>query len=227
MMRKSNIALFVSAAVLSVAALPAFAQVAPVNATYTANYMGMSATGKMTVASIGGGKYRTMLSVNNKLGFSNQVTVFDEQGGNLRPLSSVDNSRFMGKNIESKATYDWGSGIATWDGANVSDDKKGPARMSAGDMDALLVNLAIVRDVNAGRPMNYRLLENGKASTMRYTVAGKETLTIGGKQVTATKVVSNASKPVTLWVAPGYSVPVRIEKQVDMGKMRLTLSSID
>lgn len=218
-----SVALAVSTALL---ALPAAAAVSPVNAVYKANYMGMSATGKMEVAALGGGKYKTVLSVSNSLGFSTQVTVFDEQGGELRPLSSVDSSKFMGKKIESKATYDWGRGVASWDGS-ISDDKKGPARMTAGDMDALLVNLAIVRDVNAGKSLDYRLLENGKAKPMKYTIAGKDTITVAGKSVTATKVVGSGSKPVTLWVAPGYDVPVRIEKVVDMGKMTLSLSSIN
>lgn len=214
-----------AAACLLLTALPALAGVSPVDATYKANYMGMSATGKMQVAALGGGKFKTTLSVSNPLGFSSQVTVFDENGGKLRPLSSVDSSKFMGKKIDSKATYDWGSGTASWTG-NISDDKKGPAKMSAGDMDALLVNLAVVRDVQAGRPMNYRLLENGKSKSMRYTVAGKETITVLGKPQTATKVVGSGEKAITLWVVPGLSVPARIEKKSDLGSMVLQLSSV-
>ena len=207
-------------------AIPAFAAVSPVTATYKANYMGMSATGKMEVSAVGGGRYKTVLSVSNPLGFSSQVTVFDEKGGELRPLSSVDSSKFMGKKSESKATYDWAKGTASWEG-NISDDKKGPTRMVAGDMDALLVNLAIVRDVNAGKSLDYRLLENGKAKPMKYSIAGKETITVAGKSVSATKVVGTGNKPIILWVAPGYDVPVKIEKVVDMGKMTLSLASID
>ena len=204
-----------------VLAVPAFA-VAPVDATYKANYMGMSATGKMQVASIGGGKFKTTLSVSNPLGFSSQVTVFDEQGSNLRPLSGVDSSKFMGKKIDSKATYNWGTGTASWDG-NISEDKKGPARMSAGDMDALLVNLAVVRDVKAGRPMNYRMLENGKSKSVTYRVLGKDTISVLGKQQSATKVSGGG---VTIWVVPGIDVPARLEKKNDLGTIVMQLSSI-
>ena len=203
-------------------AAPAFA-VSPVDATYKASYMGMNATGKMQVASIGGGKYKTTLSVHNQLGFSSQVTVFDENGGNLRPLSSVDNSKFMGKKIDSTATYNWASGTASWDG-NISQDKKGPAKMSAGDMDALLVNLAVVRDVAAGRSMNYRMLENGKSKNVTYRVVGKENINVLGKQQSATKV---AGSGVTMWVVSGIEVPVRIEKKNDLGNIVMQLSSIN
>lgn len=215
---KKSLALVTAGLVL---AAPALA-LSPVDATYKANYMGMSATGKMQVASIGGGKYKTTLSVSNPLGFSSQVTVFEEQGTQLRPLSSVDSSKFMGKKIDSKATYNWASGTATWEG-NISDDKKGPARMSAGDMDALLVNLQVVRDVNAGRSMNYRMLENGKSKTVNYRVVGKETISVMGKQQSATKVNGGG---VTLWVVPGIDVPARLEKKNDLGTIVMQLSSV-
>lgn len=211
----------------AVFAAPAMAAVSAVNANYKANYMGMSATGKISVSPMGGNKYKSTLSVSNPLGFTSQVTVFDEANGTYRPLSSVDSNKFMGKKSDVKASYDWSAGVARWDGDGLSPEKKGPARMQAGDMDALLLNLAIVRDFAEGRPLTYRMLENGKASTLRFTPSGKETVTIGGKSVTATKLVGNGTKSLTVWAAPGYSVPVKIVKAIDMGNLTLTLSSIN
>lgn len=208
-------------------AAPAVAAVSTVNANYKANYMGMSATGRISVSAMGGNKYKSTLSVSNALGFTSQVTVFDEAHGTLRPLSSTDSNKFMGKKSDVKANYDWNGGVARWDGDDLSAEKKGPARMQAGDMDALLLNLAIVRDFAEGRPLTYRMLENGKASTLRFTPAGKETVTIGGKTVTATKLVGSGTKSLTVWAAPGYSVPVKIVKAIDMGKLTLTLSSVN
>ena len=53
-------------------------------------------------------------------------------------------------------------------------ERAGPVKLQVGDLDALLVNLAIVRDLRAGKPMNYRMVDDGRVRQLRYTVAGKE-----------------------------------------------------
>lgn len=198
---------FVAAAVLGSA--PALA-LEPFTADYQASYMGMQANGRMSLAAAGDGKWRYNLSIQNQLANLSQTTVFQDVGGQWRPLSGTDSSKVLVKSSVKNAAYDWSRGVATWSG-DVKPDRAGPVKLQAGDMDALLVNLALVRDVLAGKPLVYRLVENGKVKVMKYTVAGKEQITVGGKPQQATKVVNTSGERETIaWVVEGMPVPARI-----------------
>lgn len=197
------------AAALALAGAPAFAA-QPFSAAYTANYMGMKATGRMAIEPAGNGQWQYTLEVRNQLADLVQTTTFDEDGGVLRPLSGSDSNKLLIKKSNRKANYDWSRGVATWSG-DVKPDRAGPVQLRKGDLDALLVNLAIARDAAAGKPMRYRLVDNGKARDLSYAIAGKEAVTVNGKSQQATKVVSTSGeKKTTLWVVPGVPVPVRI-----------------
>src|SRR5690606_5066720 len=130
-----------------------------------------------------------------------------EHEGVLRPLSSSDQSRMLVKRQSVDATYDWNSGQVRWSG-DVKPERAGPVALQEGDMDALLVNLAVVRDVAAGKPLNYRLVENGRVRSMDYKVAGKERITVGGSAREATKVVrASGDRETIAWIVPGMPVP--------------------
>lgn len=197
------------AATLVLAAVPAFA-VQPFNAAYHANYMGMKATARMSIEPAGSGQWRYTLEVRNNLADLVQSTTFDEDDGVMRPLSGSDSNKLLIKKSSKKANYDWSRGVATWSG-DVKPDRAGPIKLQRGDLDALLVNLAIARDAVAGKPLRYRMVDDGKVRQMTYAVAGKEAVTVNGKSQQATKVVSTSGdKKTTLWVVEGVPVPVRI-----------------
>lgn len=203
----------VLAASLALAGAPAFAA-QPFSAPYQANYMGMKATGRMAIEPAGAGQWRYTLEVHNQMANLVQTTVFDEDGGVLRPLSGSDSNKLLIKKKNRTANYDWSRGVATW-GGDVKPDRAGPIRLQRGDLDALLVNVAIARDAVAGKPLRYRMVDDGKVRQMTYAIAGKEAVTVGGKSQQATKVVNTSGdKKITLWVVPGVPVPVRI-MQVD------------
>ena len=210
---KSNLTrplqLLAAATVLALATSPAFALDA-FTATYQASAMGMQGNGQMTLTPQGSGKWKYDLSVRNQLVNLTQSTTFEDKDGTYRPLSSSDSSMVLVKSKSVKTNYDWSSKQATWSG-DIKDNRKGPIALQPGDMDALLVNLAIVRDVHAGRPLNYRMLENGKATPMSYQTSGKETITVAGKQVSATKISqTEGKKQMIVWVVPDMPVPARI-----------------
>ena len=194
---------------LTVASAPALA-VKPFSADYQASYMGMQASGRMTLVAAGDNRWRYNLSISNALADLSQTTVFEEHGGQWRPLSGTDSTKVLIKKTNKVADYNWSSGIASWSG-DMKPDRMGPIKLQTGDMDALLINLALVRDVAAGKPLNYRMVEDGRVKQMRYTVAGKESINIGGKSRQATKVVSsNGDKQTIAWVVEGLPVPARI-----------------
>jgi len=217
---------FLAVAALAAASLPALA-IEPFTANYQASYMGMQANGVMTVAAAGNNQWRYSLQIKNPMADLSQATVFDEHGGKLRPLSSQDRSALLVKKRNVQANYNWTSNQATWTG-DIKPDRSGPIRLQNGDMDALLINLAIARDVADGKPLNYRMVDDGRIKPMTYRVIGKENMTIGGKQQEATKVSRvDGNKEQIAWIVPGMPVPARLlQRENGQDALDLTIKSI-
>jgi hypothetical protein len=208
---------FAAATLVAACAVPALAaapDLKPFNADYIANYMGMEGAARMSLAPAGG-NWTYTLSVKSSLATLSQTTTFDENGGQWRPLSGTDNSNVLIKSVKKQATYDWAKGVATWTG-DVKADRAGPVKLQAGDLDAMLVNLAIARDVAAGKPLKYRMVDDGRAKDLAYVVSGKEKVTIGGKSQQATKVTrTDGNKQTVVWVVDGLPAPARILQRKD------------
>lgn len=209
------------AAVLALAAAPVLA-VEPFTADYQASYMGMEADGKMTLARAGGDRWKYSLDVTGMGAQLSQSTMFEAQDGKWRPLSSNDSQQgtsglaaMLVKKKSVDAKYDWAKGEARWSG-DVKPERAGPVKLQAGDLDGMLMNLALVRDVAAGKPLSYRLVEDGKARQQTFKVAGKESVQVGGKSQQATKVVrDDGDKQIIAWVVDGLPVPARILQRRD------------
>src|SRR3546814_4241688 len=138
-----------------------------------------------------------------------QSTTFEDRDGQWRPLSGTDSSLLLIKKTDKKATYDWDKGVATWSG-DVKPERAGPVKLQPGDVDALLLNLELARDVQAGEPLDYRMVDDGRVKSMTYKVVGKDQITIGGKAHTATKVSNrDGDKETIAWVVDGMPMPVR------------------
>jgi hypothetical protein len=201
-------------AMLVIASAPASA-VEPFVADYQASYMGMQANGQMKLVAVGDNRWRYSLDIKNSLADLSQSTVFEEHNGGWRPLTGKDSSKVLVKNSDKTATYDWNEGVARWSG-DVKPERAGPVKLRAGDMDALLVNLALVRDVAAGKPLKYRLVDNGRIKQLDYKIAGMEQINVGGEPQQATKIVStDGDKQTIAWVVDGMPVPARILQRED------------
>ena len=211
-----------TALLLACMASPAWA-VKPFVADYQATVKGaIRADATMKLASAGGDRWSYELSVNSPIASVHQTTVFEDINGAWRPLSGSDSTQMLIKKSQKHATYDWAAGEARWTG-NVKPDRMGPVKLQAGDVDAMMLNLAIVRDVAAGKPLTYRLVDNGVARQQVYQNLGQESISVAGKPTSATKVVrSSDSKQVSVWVVDGLPVPARILQRED-GKDTLDL----
>ena len=207
---------------LALAVAPAWAA-KPFVAEYRARVMGgVSADARMSLTSNGGDRWTYALDIDSPVATLRQATVFEERNGAWRPLSGQDSSQFLMKKSQKIATYDWGKGEARWSG-DVKADRMGPVRLQEGDRDAMLLNLALVRDVGAGQPLQYRMVDNGVVRAQAYQTRGKETVTIAGKPREATKVSrTSENKQVIVWVVEGLPVPARILQKKD-GKDELDL----
>lgn len=214
------------AALLAATALPARA-IEPFTADYKASFMGMEANGQMTLAREGQDRWRYSLSVRNALADLSQVTVFEIKDGQWRPLSSNDTNKVLVKRTRKTATYDWSRGEARWSG-DIKPDRAGPIALKPGDMDALLINLAIVRDIAVGKPLKYRMVDDGRVKQLDYARAGQETITIAGQARSATKVVGDdGRRQITAWVVEGMPVPARIvQRNKDGDALELTIQSL-
>ncbi|MDQ2702343.1 MAG: DUF3108 domain-containing protein [Pseudomonadota bacterium] len=199
----------------------------PFNATYEVSYMGLGGTATMALAPLEGDRWRYSLEIGSAVATLSQDTTFEANGGNWRPLSNNDTTSLLIKKNSRTARYDWGKREARWSG-DVKPERAGPVALKDGDLDAMLVNLAIPRDLAAGKPLHYRMVDNGRARDLEYTVAGTETVQVGGKPQQATKVSRrNGDKEQIVWVVEGLPVPARILQREDgEDEMDLKLKSI-
>ena len=214
---------------LSLAAVSAHAgELKPFKASYRANYNNMAANATMSLAPAGANRWTYTMSVQNALMQLNRSSTVDASGAQLRPLANRETINMLIKKKAKQASFDWAGGQASWSG-DVKPDRKGPIKLQAGDVDGMTLNLAIVRDALAGKPMRYRLIENGKAKPLAFTSAGKESVTVDGKAMQAVKVSgSDGGDHMTLWVVDGIPVPVRIQQREDDGDtIDLRLQSVN
>lgn len=208
-MLQKSILRIAAAATIALVSLPALA-IKPFTADYEASFMGLQANGQMTLAPAGADRWKYTLSIKNTMAQLTQSTTFEDRNGQWRPLSGTDSSSLLVKKSSKNATYDWAKGEAHW-GGDVKPDRAGPLKLQAGDLDAMLVNLALARDVPAGKVLNYRMVEDGRAKQLSYQVIGKETVTVGGKEQPATKVSrTDGNRETIAWVVDGLPVPARL-----------------
>jgi len=207
----------------------------PFSANYDARFMGMQADGTMTLEKQAGDRWEYRMEVAGMGARLVQSTTFQERDGRWRPLTSEDSqvgesglAAMLVRNKTVKASYDWDDNVARWSG-DVDEDEKGPVRLQPGDMDGMLINLAVVRDVAAGRPLEYRLVEDGRARAQQFQVDGTETITVAGEQHEATRVVrTSGRREITAWIVEGMPAPARIlQKRNGRDHIDLRLTSFN
>lgn len=147
-----------------------------------------------------------------------QTTVFSSDGSHYRPLRQVTTRRTLFSDRVRTGTYDWRAGVATWTG-DVKKSRRDPIPLREGDLDALLIDLAVVRDAAPGTTLHYRYVDGGRAREHTYVAAGEPVgVEIDGLGYSATKVERVEDNDRTeVWVARGVPTPVRI-LQVEDGE---------
>jgi|SRR5690606_10345482 len=175
---------------------------------YRVGYNGLSARGSMSVRP-SGKRWVVTLKMGNAVASIDQSTVFDVQGNWLKPLGS---SRHVDTAVSDKkitASFNWGAGQATWKG-DVKPSRAGPVALQSGDIDMLLLNLALARDVAAGRATRYRVIDNGTARALSFKRIGTEPVTVDGRKRDAVKLFAAAGgKQYVAWIVPGMPLPAR------------------
>ena len=205
--------------VLASASLPAFA-LEPFVASYQAFNEGkLAGKATMQVVQNADARWRIDLGIRGTRGFAGlaglnveQSTIFDTVGEAYRPLSQgvVKHALFTGR--KTSGVYDWQARSARWQG-DVKKARSAAVPLQDGDMSALLMNLAVIRDAQPGKTLNYRVVENGRARDHQYTVAGQtEIVAVDDLSYDAMRVArTNGGNDETIfWIANGVPTPIRI-----------------
>ena len=191
----------------------------PFNATYDAWNGGKPAGTASMRLEREGGAWRVDLDITGSRGLArwirldiDQGTVFDEAGGDYRPLRQDTRRKalFMGRHVE--GVYDWHAGVARWTG-DIKDERRKPVPLQAGDKSGLLINLAIVRDAAPGRSLSYRFVDGGRVRQHEYAVAETpEYIEVDGLSYEALRVsrINGGNDETIVWIARGVPTPVRI-----------------
>ena len=191
----------------------------PFNATYDAWNGGKPAGTASMRLEREGDAWRIDLDIAGNRGLArwirldiDQGTVFDEAGGDYRPLRQDTRRKalFMGRHVE--GVYDWETGVAQWTG-DIKDKRRDPVPLQAGDKSGLLINLAIVRDAAPGRQLGYRFVDGGRVRQHEYAVAATpEYIEVDGLSYEALRVsrTNGGNDETIVWVARGVPTPVRI-----------------
>ncbi len=208
--------------------LPAHAtSVTPFQAEYSARYKGIPASAQASLRKQGD-NWMYLMTVGNAAASMSQATVFAIRGDLFIPLGGSDRTSYLGQQRAVTTRYGWaGDRQVRWTG-DVKPSRAGPVALQRGDIDGLLLQLALVRDHGQQRAnSSYRVIENGRARPGNFRRAGTEQVTVGKRAVTATRYVqSDRGKTTTVWIADGIPAPVRLTQQED-GKetVRLTMNS--
>lgn len=155
-----------------------------------------------------------------------QSTAFDQVGETYRPLTQSTLRKTLFTRKQTTGTYDWRLLQARWTG-DVKATRRAPVALQAGDMSGLLVNLAIIRDAQPGRALQYRFVDDGRVRDHRYLVAAEpESVAVGEIGYSAMRVtrVQSGTEETVIWVVDGVPTPIRMlqrENGVDTYDLRL------
>ncbi len=190
-------------------------------------------TASMQVINVSGNQWRIDLGIHGTQGIAGiaglnleQSTVFLLDAGQFRPVtqSTVRNALFSSN--KSLGIYDWTRDSATWSG-DIKKTRRGPVALQPGDLSALLVNLAIVRDARPGATLQYRVVDNGRARMQQYAVgAQQQVMNIGeiGYQTLPVTRTTAGGDGMAVWVSEGVPTPIRItQTDNDIGTLDLQL----
>jgi len=229
------IALLLSVVVLTLPAAARASALEPFFATYEAWYDGKHVgQASMTLARRESPNWEIELDIHANRGLiglarlnMHQSTVFDvHHGGNFfRPLSQRTVRKVLLFNRIITGRYDWHTHTAQWSG-DVSERRSEPVPLEDGDMSALLINLAVIRDAEPGRTLRYRYADNGRAREHEYRVSGDtEAIEVAGIGYRALRVsrIEDDDDEMIVWVANGVPTPIRILQQDDDGNIDLRL----
>lgn len=144
-----------------------------------------------------------------------QSTVFDVVDNRYRPVAQATVNKSMFTRRQTVGTYDWNAREARWQGDVKNDWRRGPRELQDGDMTGLLINLAVIRDAEPGKTLNYRYVDDGRNRDHTYVVADElESVRAGELSYNAMRVQrveeENDNEETIVWVVRNVPTPIRM-----------------
>lgn len=141
-----------------------------------------------------------------------QSTVFDVAGARYRPLAQSTLRKTVFTKKQTVGVYDWRLHQARWTG-DVKESRRTPVTLQDGDQSGLLINLAVIRDAQPGKSLQYRFVDDGRVRDHRYDVSTQlEDVKIGELSYSAMRVIraQAGNEETVIWVVDGVPTPVRL-----------------
>lgn len=141
-----------------------------------------------------------------------QSTVFDVAGTTYRPLAQSTLRKTVFTKKQTVGVYDWRSHQARWTG-DIKESRRAPVTLQDGDQSGLLINLAVIRDAQPGKSLNYRFVDDGRVRDHRYDVSTQlDEVKVGELSYSAMRVarIQSGNEETVLWVVDGVPTPVRL-----------------
>src|SRR5690606_25479387 len=206
-------------------AVPTVRPLEPFTATYEAYYRGKPAgSATMLLVRQSPPYWRIDLDLRAERGVASlarlnihQSTVFDEHQGHYRPLTQATERHAILFGKEVSGRYDWDTMQARWSG-DIKKTRREPVALRPGDMSALLINLAVMRDARPGAVLNYRFVDGGRVREHIYHVQhAPEPMAVGELSYAALRVERSDDNgdQTLMWVADGVPTPIRILQRED------------
>jgi hypothetical protein len=235
------IRLIVKSTAVLVAALPNLVAAAdamqPFVATYGVEWRGMGAgTSTLELEPLDDDRWsyrsRNMARGVFRLAFPNAITqtsIFRIHDDQVVPLiyRADDGSKSTARDIS--LDFDWSGRRAT----GTAEDEKVSVELQPGMQDALSVQIALMRELAAGRtPETFLLVDKGDVKMYRYTLDGEERVStpLGEFDTRVYRSQREGSNRVTkLWLAPSLGwVPVRAQQtRGERVEFSMTLRKLD
>lgn len=209
----------------------------PFTGTYAALYRGKPAgEATLSLKRRPDGRWEMRMDVRGNRGVAGvlglnltQTTVFEVLAdGRYRPLTqqTVRRGLFIGKSVSGR--YDWERGLALWEG-DIDRKRRAPVPLQPGDLSALLINLAVMRDAAPGARLSYRFADAGRSRQYHYQAADApalvsvQDLSYSALHLWRTNVRDGDA--TEFWIAAGIPTPIRIAQQED-GKPGIDLQLV-
>lgn len=195
--------------------------------TYAAHYRGKPAgDATLSLRQLADGMWEARLDVRGNRGVIGvlglnlvQTTRFERlPDGQFRPQTqqTVRKGLFVGKSVTGR--YDWNQQLAHWSG-DIDRKRRQPVPLQPGDLSALLINLAVVRDASPGVVLRYRFADAGRSREYHYKAAERPApVTVQDLSYEALhlwRTNSREGDATEFWIAPGIPTPIRILQQED------------
>lgn len=202
-----QVRILVMAGLLSLTSLPALAAPNAFQASYSVSNSGLTVGETNTSLSYNGSAYvfQKLTKANGMAALISGDTLTERSSG-LKQGNQLQTQQYLYQHkSRRKAKKDQYNFTNTMEVKGNLDNTAYTLKVPNGTIDPLLIELRIMDDIAANRPLKYTITERGKLKTYQFQRLGKETITtpLGKYNCEKVQMTRDAGeRQTTLWLAP-------------------------